>query len=179
MSKSCPRQDVPEATFCPDGPLFGQTARAHSALLCRLAIEMLGLGHSIRFRAKGNSMRPTIEDGETIIVQPTSCSDLAVGDVILCQNNGSFTAHRLLRIEHGQDRTLSFIMRGDALGTCDEPVHSQRVLGKVVGVERNGRTKPVTGLSVAIRYRGQRWASLLKRHLGSALDGLLPKSLWS
>ena len=46
----------------------------------------------------------------------------------------------------------SFILRGDASSTCDAPVESGQVLGKVVSVERNGREIAVNSIIAKVTH---------------------------
>jgi hypothetical protein len=66
-------------------------------------------------------------------------SDVKLQDIILYQNNGTLVAHRLVRRGRTRRNTAFFVTRGDASGSCDSPVESQQVLGKVISVDRDGR----------------------------------------
>ena len=102
----------------------------------------------MRFRADGRSMYPTIKDGEAITVTPVEPSHVKRGDIILCRFERGVVAHRVLRIAKRKASrshkdfvlTTFFILRGDAAIACDEPVEPQQVLGKVISVERDGRS---------------------------------------
>ncbi len=86
-------------------------------------------------------MSPAIVDGEVITVEPIALSEIECGDIILYEAGNRVIAHRVIRTFKGESPkrpALSFILRGDAFKTCDEPVSGQRVLGKVVSVRRRG-----------------------------------------
>jgi len=104
-----------------------------------LSIEILRSGKSIRFRAPGRSMYPTIKPDETITVKPMVPSAVHVGDIVLYRREEKVIAHRVVRIEQGHNDVLRFIMRGDASTICDTPVAAEEILGRVVSVERTGR----------------------------------------
>jgi hypothetical protein len=124
---------------------------------------LLKQGYGVRFRAAGRSMRPTISDGETITVQPVSPPDIRQGDIILYRLQGGVVLHRVVGLEREQGKALLFTLRGDASGVSDEPVAAQQVLGRVVYVERNGRSIDPYSRRAKI-YRGARiCASRLKR----------------
>jgi signal peptidase len=108
-------------------------------LFTDVSTELLRSGQSIRFRAPGRSMYPTIKEDETITVQPVAPSAIKMGDIILYRLEGVVIAHRVVRIERGEDGGSRFIARGDASGVPDEPVEPAQVLGKVISVERGGR----------------------------------------
>jgi signal peptidase I len=109
-------------------------------LFTDVSTKLLCSGQSIRFRAPGRSMLPTIKEDETITVQPVAPSAIKMGDIILYRLEGVVIAHRVVRIERGEDGGFRFIARGDASGVPDEPVEPAQVLGKVVSVERGGYT---------------------------------------
>ena len=58
---------------------------------------------------------------------------------------------------------LIFILRGDASLTCDDPVEAQQVLGKVVSVERGGRSIDLYSRRVKIIRTIRLCASHIKR----------------
>ena len=95
---------------------------------------------SIRFRAPGRSMYPAIKEDETITVQPVEPSGIKTGDIILYRLEDVVIAHRVVRIERGEDGGSRFILRGDASGALNEAVEPAQVLGRVVSVERGGRS---------------------------------------
>ena len=108
-----------------------------NGLFIDLSTQLLQHGYRVSFRAPGHSMHPTINDRETVTVEPVPSSHVKTGDIVLYRSEGGVVAHRVIRIERNNDTTF-FILRGDALGCPDEPVAAQQVLGKVVSVERNG-----------------------------------------
>lgn len=143
-----------------------------------ITAELLEGGHSIRFRAPGRSMLPTIKEGEAITVEPVELSAVRTGDIILYRNGNSVIAHRVVQIRQetsagksslkarraGPRSPLragrssrsagpivvthpsslsphhSFLLRGDASFNCDYPVKPEQILGKVVSVERDGKS---------------------------------------
>jgi len=84
-------------------------------------------------------MHPTIRHGELITVEPVAPANLKRGDIVLYRWQNGFIAHRLVNIEERNGSGLTFIFRGDASTTCDAPVKSAQVLGKVVCLERGHR----------------------------------------
>lgn len=113
---------------------------SHSDLFFDLSADLLNRGYSVRFRANGRSMHPTIKEGEAITIKPVASSDVKRGDIVLYRHHTGVIAHRVIAIEETKpDDSLVFVLRGDASGTCDKPVGSEQILGKVVCVARNGR----------------------------------------
>lgn len=94
----------------------------------------------MRFRASGKSMRPTIQEGEMITLEPVKASGVKRGDIILYRSGKGVIAHRVTGIQERKEDSRVFILRGDASTSDDEPVHSQQILGRVIFVERDGRS---------------------------------------
>ena len=128
-----------------------------------MSTELLRQGYSVRFQAPGNSMMPTVSDGERITVRPVSPSDIKPGDIILYRYPGSIFAHRVVRIEKRNGGAPRFILRGDASGAPDEPVEPAQVLGKVVSVERGGRSIDLYSRRAKMLRTAYVWASRVKR----------------
>jgi ribosomal protein S18 acetylase RimI-like enzyme len=115
------------------------------AELAALSAEVLGRGGSFRFRARGSSMAPALRDGDLLTVEPTEAAALRMGDVILYRaEGGRLAAHRVVARQADQGR-LTLTARGDAAAGPGEAVRAELVLGRVVGVQRRGRTLDLDG----------------------------------
>jgi signal peptidase I len=108
-------------------------------------------------------MNPTIKEGETITIKPAAASAVSKGDIILYSFERGFIAHRVLRILRRKGDAPCFIMRGDASGSSDCPVSAQQVLGKVISVERSGRSIDLYSKKARMLRIAHTWASRLKR----------------
>jgi hypothetical protein len=141
-------------------PLFQSHSRHR--LFTEVSTNLLRSGHAIRFLAKGESMYPTIRDREAITVEPISPLQINREDIVLYETRThNIIAHRVIRIIDNvhfllpsfgsylspissfsrvrlKKVPLRFILRGDALEMCDEPVEPHQILGKVIFVERRG-----------------------------------------
>jgi signal peptidase I len=99
--------------------------------------SLLRSGESVRFRATGRSMVPAIRDGDVLTVAPASPGESRVGDVVLYAGAWGLLAHRVVAcLGDGQVH-----VRGDAIGSEDERVTPDRILGHVVELHRNGRPR--------------------------------------
>lgn len=125
--------------------------------------ELLSFGNRVSFRAPGDSMMPTIFDGERVTIQPIESSDIKPGDIILYRYPGSIVAHRVISIEKRDSGAPRFILRGDALGAPDEAVEIEQVLGKVQSVERGGRSIDLYSRRVKVIRMLRLCASHIKR----------------
>ncbi len=131
-----------------------------SKLLLDLTAELLSRGTRVRFRPSGRSMYPSIREGELITVEPVQPSDVKLGDIVLYRSERGPIAHRVVEIASQDSRV--FRLRGDASLSCDEPVEAHRILGRVVGVERNGRSVALASRGAKIWHKARRLASGLK-----------------
>ena len=110
-----------------------------------LMTELLRRGAYVRFRAIGASMQPTIEDGELITVAPVEPESVKRGDILLYQNERGVFAHRVVGVVKGTftingGDSPPYLLRGDASVSCDAPVRLEQVIGRVVAVQRGGRS---------------------------------------
>jgi signal peptidase len=110
-------------------------------------------------------MYPTIRENEAITVEPVVPHDVKVGDIILYRSGESVVAHRVIRIEKGEGSASHFILREDTWGTLDEPVEAEQILGKVVSVERGGRSIDPYSTRAKVRLLVHTIASRLKRYI--------------
>jgi len=120
-------------------------------------------------------MYPTIKEGETITVVPVAPFDIKRGDILLYIVGRKVIAHRLVRINREksdsttQSSTLNpkqlFILRGDASASYDELVEAHQVLGKVVSVEKGGRSIDLYSKRAKMLRIAYAWASRLKRRM--------------
>lgn len=124
-----------------------------SLMFADVSRELLRSGQSIRFRALGVSMQPTIASGEMLTVEPVNPADIRCSEIILFRSRRrGLTAHRVLRIErsHGVTR---FVLKGDSCATPDEPIESEQILGRVVYVERGAHHIKLKGARARIAYK--------------------------
>ena len=130
---------------------------------------LLDDGLTVRFEAGGRSMLPTIRDGDTLVVEPVDPASISRGDVIVVGGPWSVRAHRV--VGESDRSSGTFILRGDALQAPDAPVSPERILGRVAGVERNGRQRPVQGPVVQTKV-------FLRRSLAAARRCLPDPRRW-
>jgi signal peptidase I len=146
-----------------------------------LISHLLTEGHTARFSAPGDSMYPTICDGDMITVAPVQTASVTAGDIILYRHRSGVAAHRVKRIikpSEGPSRnahydsqnlssseTLQLILRGDAAVVYDDPVGVDRILGKVILVERDGRCINPYSLKATLRFNARRMAARFKKSI--------------
>jgi uncharacterized repeat protein (TIGR01451 family) len=109
--------------------------RRDSRLFSDLAAGFLRAGIPIRFRADGASMRPTLEGGDLLTVEPIDQAPLQRGNIVLTCSDDGFKAHRIVTLNETGD---AFEIRGDA-GLENESGDSRMILGRVTQAESSGR----------------------------------------
>jgi signal peptidase I len=124
--------------------------------------QALASGTVVRFRAEGESMYPTIRDGETVTVTPVRSDAIARADIVLFRHGRRLLAHRVVEVTVSS-RERVFQLRGDAKGAADGPVPASAIVGKVVDVRRDGRQIPLTGVRARVRRRVRATLSRVRR----------------
>lgn len=118
-----------------------------STEFANLVEDLLRQGKEVRFAAPGSSMWPVIRENERITIEPVGRAPLETGDIVLYRRGKRVMAHRILRIEPAADcaaadavGALRLILRPDAQGAGEEAVTASQVLGRVISVERGGKS---------------------------------------
>ena len=100
----------------------------------KIAHQIIGEGHCVRFRASGESMRPLIVNDDILEVAPLSGRRISRGDILLVEiSDGRLLAHRVVKTRHHNG--ISFLIKGDACGSPDGWFELKDVLGRVEVVE--------------------------------------------
>jgi signal peptidase len=105
--------------------------------LLELLQPVLARGLPFRFRARGHSMLPFIQDGDLLSIQPKEKADLRIGQVVayIHPDRSRLVVHRVVGRSAG-----AFLLQGDnLLGGPDGLVPGENILGRVVSVERHGK----------------------------------------
>jgi hypothetical protein len=132
-------------------------------------------------------MRPFIQDGDLITVCPLRDSPIRVGDVVLYKTaDDQAIVHRVIR-KTRIDGRIAFFIKGDATFGQPEEVDTERILGRVTAIERNGLKRKLdtklyriigllfAGLSLLSRWiypLGSKVKHKGRKHLGIILEKL-------
>src|SRR5713226_2256922 len=102
------------------------------------ARQLLSRSLLVELRMSGSSMRPAIEDGDIITLEPVTSDTIKQGDIVLYHSrfDTSFI-HRVILLELSSSERC-IVTRGDAASHNDTPVPVHRILGRVKRVERAG-----------------------------------------
>jgi signal peptidase I len=136
----------------------------------------LATGTMVRFRAEGESMYPTIRDGDVITIAAVSTHDIVRGDLLLCRHARRVLAHRVVGTTRRGAEPV-FLLKGDAKTACDEPVGADAVIGQVIAVCRDGRVMRVCGRGARVRHRVRSAASTVKTAVASMIRIVRPAAL--
>jgi signal peptidase I len=99
---------------------------------------LLSEGKTIRIKAHGYSMYPSIKPGSLIIIEPLSQKGHPKpGEIIAIKRENGLVVHRLVKIVI-KDGVRTYIARGDSNAYADAPVTIDRISGRVVKAEATG-----------------------------------------
>jgi signal peptidase I len=104
-----------------------------------LVAEMLRGRGTVRLKAWGVSMLPSLWPGDLLTIQSATHDEVVPGDIVLVMRDNRFRVHRLAERQQDQDY-VSWITRGDAMPHNDPPVAASELLGRVSGVRRANRS---------------------------------------
>lgn len=91
----------------------------------------------LKLPAYGNSMFPFIKEGNVCDFVPLDPSLLKKGDVVLFYSpSGLLIAHRFVEVKSGNNQLL-FKLKGDTNLGFDPLICKERILGKLVSVQKN------------------------------------------
>ncbi len=101
---------------------------------------------TIFFKIKGISMRPFFKTGDIFIAKKTPIECMRIGDIVSYKSthHKKEISHRLIMKIRRENGYLLYT-RGDACFGLDEPIDESAVLGKAVGVIKNGRIINLVG----------------------------------
>jgi phage repressor protein C with HTH and peptisase S24 domain len=91
-------------------------------------VEPLQKGETVKFRPKGQSMKPRINSGELVTLSP-DIKNLSVGDVVLSKVEGKVILHLITAING--DR----IQISNNHGYVNGWTHRSKVYGRLIQVE--------------------------------------------
>jgi signal peptidase I len=89
----------------------------------------------------GKSMLPWFRPGDIVFVRKTDLSQILHGSVVVFENNGHLSMHRVIeRISsrHGDASSARFITKGDSRVLADAPIGAGEICAQVEFLYRNG-----------------------------------------
>ena len=147
---------------------------ANARFFFEVSAQVLRNGSTLRFRARGQSMRPFLHDGDVLTIVSVPPARIRLGDVVFYPSEGGHpNAHRVRAVERRPGTPPILLIRGDARDDAPERVPPGAVAGRVTHCQRAGRTARVDGW--AARWRALLW--LAARPRLRALRTLI-RALW-
>ena len=112
-----------------------------------------------------------LRPGDRIVVQNTGAESLGIGDLVIASRQGEFITHRLVGLGSKECYT-----KGDNARYLDPPVPFERILGKVIAIERENKIidlqSSAWNLANRILGRYHRFAGAMFRVLHKARNRL-------
>ncbi len=103
-----------------------------------LTAEQLRAGYSVSIRTDGLSMSPTIQTGDTVVIDPIMKRPVRCGMILLYLAHNRCILHRCVGRERGTRRLLC---TGDAALKGIESIEREAVIGVGVSVRRHDHWK--------------------------------------
>lgn len=93
-------------------------------------------GALFRFKAKGFSMSPFIQDNDIITLAPLSQSPLELGKIVayICPVHNKLVVHRMI----GRKKSC-YLIKGDNIPNPDCLINKEHILGCVTAIQRNNK----------------------------------------
>lgn len=114
--------------------------------------RILREGKEVRIRVKGNSMRPFIQDGDTVLLRAYSGTPLPLGSNILAKDKDRFVFHRFVGMEKG-----NYILAGDGNLVLREYVTSIDIIAIAIMHYPKDKGKVIAVNGTWARLRGLCW----------------------
>ena len=116
-----------------------------------IGLTLLSEGKTIRIKAHGYSMYPSIKPGSMILIEPLNIKGLPhPGEIIAIRREQGLIVHRLSRIIN-RNGIISYIARGDSNAIADNPVNIDKIAGRIVRSEATGENPVPADISINTR----------------------------
>jgi hypothetical protein len=103
-----------------------------------LVAEVLASGGTVKLRAFGNSMLPSLWPGDILTIEGARRIPPVPGDIVLVLKNQRPFIHRVEGKRESNGR-VQWITRGDAIPESDPPVDECELLGRISSIQRHRR----------------------------------------
>jgi hypothetical protein len=143
------------------------TQLPHPAFIPELAASFLREGKHARFSVTGESMRPFIRSGDIVLAIPASEAIFERGDAVFATlENGTFMVHRIIQLATKKGTPLQLRLAGDGMLGHDHEIAADAIIGKIVAIERDGKSIGLRNRTALIWYTlrpvRRLWARLVR-----------------
>ena len=123
-------------------------SRKYFDSLKNIGPSLLSEGTTIRIKAHGYSMYPSIKPGSLLIIEPLKLKgEPKKGEIVAIKRENGLIVHRIVKIIiHGGKRF--YIARGDSNSMADKPVSIEMIAGRVIKSEPTGENPSPANISV-------------------------------
>lgn len=122
--------------------------RSNLAIVKDIGLTLLSEGKTIRIKAHGYSMYPSIKPGSMVLIEPLNIKGLPhPGEIIAIRREQGLIVHRLSRIIN-RNGIISYIARGDSNAIADNPVNIDKIAGRIVRSEATGENPVPADISI-------------------------------
>jgi signal peptidase I len=112
-----------------------------SSTIKNIGTSLLADGTTIRIKAHGYSMYPSVKPGSLLIIEPLKQKgDPKQGELIVVKRESGLIVHRLVKIVI-KDGVRYYIARGDSNALADPPVKLEMIAGRVIKAEATGENR--------------------------------------
>ncbi|MGD0753594.1 MAG: signal peptidase I [Bacteroidales bacterium] len=112
--------------------------RNNHAVVKDISLTLLTEGKTIRIKAHGYSMYPSIKPGSLILIEPLNIKGMPrPGEIIAIRRESGLIVHRLSKIIN-KNGIAFYIARGDSNAYADNPVRIDKIAGRIVRAESTG-----------------------------------------
>jgi signal peptidase I len=112
--------------------------REKKLMVKNTGLTLLSEGKTIRIKAHGYSMYPSIKPGSLVLIEPIYLKGAPVpGEIIAITRENGLILHRLIKIVVKKN-SVTYIARGDSNAFADDPVNADKIAGRIVGAETTG-----------------------------------------
>ncbi|WP_286856783.1 MULTISPECIES: S24 family peptidase [Sphingobacterium] len=114
--------------------------------------RMLDEGKEVRIRIKGGSMRPFIQDGDSILLQAYRGGALQPGSNLLARHEGKYVFHRYVGKKNGQ-----IVLAGDGNLVLREYIDPTDIIAVALVHFPQNSAKEINLNHIRARFRGLAW----------------------
>jgi len=122
--------------------------RNNHAIVKDIGFTLLSEGKTIRIKAHGFSMYPSIKPGSLILIEPLNINGLPrTGEIIAIRRENGLIVHRLSKIIR-KNGVAYYIARGDSNAYADNPVKIEKIAGRIIRAESTGENPVPANVSI-------------------------------
>ena len=111
---------------------------------------------------RGKCMVPILDDDAEVLVRDCRPDNVGIGDIVLYEYEGRLMLHRYICTRKGPAGALVIVTKADTALSCDPPIGAESLIGKVVEIERSGRSVRIDRYLWPLAFRVTGILSLLE-----------------